>query len=120
MEGVWKEKESFKIKISQENLEKWPESWDIRDLDEVGTIPIAEEIVQSEKRDLEDIEKTNSSSQHKNDDNGATLRNKVYNLYTDGNDAGQSLLQNKDFQKKHLKLLLSRLIFMTLSWLKRN
>ena len=37
------------------------------------TIPIPEEIVQSDKKDLEDIEKTNSSFQ--NDDNGATLRN---------------------------------------------
>ena len=70
--------------------------------------------------DLEDIEKTNSSFQNKNDDNGATLRNKAYNLYTDGKDAGSSPLQNKDFQKKYLKLLLSHqiknhLIFMTLS-----
>ena len=44
VEGVCKEKESFKINISQENLEKWPESGDIRDLDEVVTIAIAEEI----------------------------------------------------------------------------
>ena len=57
VEGVWKEKESFQIKKIQENLEKWPESGYIKDLDEVVTIPIAEEIVQSEKRDLEDIEK---------------------------------------------------------------
>ena len=35
----------IQIKISQENLEKWPESGDIRDLDEVGTIPIAEDTV---------------------------------------------------------------------------
>ena len=35
MEGVWKEKDEFKIKISQENLEKRPESGDIRYLDEV-------------------------------------------------------------------------------------
>ena len=59
VEGVWKEKETFKIKISQENLEKWPEIGEIRDLDEVVTVPIAEEIIQSEKRDLEDIEKNN-------------------------------------------------------------
>ena len=57
MKGVWKEKESFKIKIAQENLEKWPESGDIRDLDEVMTILITEEIVQSKKRDLENVEK---------------------------------------------------------------
>ena len=61
------------------------------------TIPIAEEIVQSEKRDLEDIEKTNSIFQNKKDDNGATLRNMAYNLYTDSKDAGPSPLQNKDF-----------------------
>ena len=84
------------------------------------TIPIAEEIVQNEKRDLDDIEKTNSSFQNKNDDNGATLRNKACNQYTDGNDAGPSPLQHKNFQKKHLKLLLSdqiknHVIFMTLS-----
>ena len=100
VEGVWKEKESFKINISQENLEKWPESGDIRNLDEVVTIPIAEEIVQSEKSDLEDIEKTNSIFQTKKDDNGATLRNKAYNLYTDGKDAGPSPLQNKDFPEE--------------------
>ena len=56
MEGVWKEKESSKIKISQEHLEKWPESGDIRDLDEVVTISIPEEIMQSDKRNLEYIE----------------------------------------------------------------
>ena len=83
------------------------------------TIPIAEEIVQSEKRDLEDIEKTNSIFQNEKDDNGATLRNKAYNLYTDGKDAGPSPLQIKIFQKNHLKQLLSHqiqnhLIFMTL------
>ena len=33
----------------QKNLEKWPESGDIRDLVKIVTIPIAEEIVQSEK-----------------------------------------------------------------------
>ena len=77
VEGVLKEKESFKINISQENLEKWPENGDIRNLDEVVTIPIAEEIVQGEKSDLEDIEKTNSIFQNKKDDNGATLRNKA-------------------------------------------
>ena len=44
VKGVGKEKESFKIKIVLENLEKWPESGDIRDLDEVVIIPIAEEI----------------------------------------------------------------------------
>ena len=51
MEGVWKRKESSKIKISDFFLGKWPESGDIRDLDEVVTIPIHEEIVQSEKKD---------------------------------------------------------------------
>ena len=102
VEGVWKEKESFKIKNSQDNLEKWPESGDIRDLDEVVTIPIAMKIVQSEKRDLDDIEKENSSFQNKNDDNGATLRNKAYNLYTDGKDADLSPLQNKDFPEKKI------------------
>ena len=64
VEEVWEEKESFKIKIPQENIEIWPESGDIRDLDEVVTIPITEEIVQSEKRDLEDIKKTYFSFQN--------------------------------------------------------
>ena len=50
MEGVWKEKNSFKIENAQENLEKLPESGNVIDLDEVVTIPIPEEIVQSEKR----------------------------------------------------------------------
>ena len=45
MEGLWKEKESLKIEIPQENLEKWPDSGDNRDLNEVVTIPIPEEIV---------------------------------------------------------------------------
>ena len=47
--------------------------------------------------------KINSSFQNKNDDNGATLRNKAYNLYTDGKDAGLSPLQNKDFPEETLK-----------------
>ena len=55
MEGVWKEKESLKIKIPQENLEKWPDSGDNRDLNGLVTIPIPKEIVQSDKRDLEDM-----------------------------------------------------------------
>ena len=62
------------------------------------TIPIPEEIVQSDKKDLEDIEKTNSSFQ--NDDNGATLRNKAYNLFIDVKDAGPLHLQNKDFPEE--------------------
>ena len=52
------------------------------------------------QKKLEDIEKTNSSFQNKKDDNGATLRNKVYNLYTNGKDAGPSSLQNKDFPEE--------------------
>ena len=120
MEGVWKEKNEFKIERSKHKLEKWPESGDIRALNEVMTIHIPEEIVKSDKKDLEDIEKTNSTFQNKNDDNGATLRNKAYDLFSDGNDTGPAPLRNKDFQKKNLKLLLSHqirnhIMFMTLS-----
>ena len=60
VEGVWKEKNDSKIDLSHDNLEKWLEHGDIRDLDEVDevvTISILEEIVQSDKRDLEYIEK---------------------------------------------------------------
>ena len=46
------------------------------------------------------MKKTISSFQNKKDDNGATLRNKVSNLYTDGNDTGISPLQNKDFPEE--------------------
>ena len=56
MEGVWKERNEFKIEILQRTIRKRPESGDNRDLYEVVTIPIPEEIVQSDKRDLEDIE----------------------------------------------------------------
>ena len=52
------------------------------------------------KRDLEDIEKTNSSFQNVNDENGATLRNNIYNLFTDGKDASPSPLQNKVFPEE--------------------
>ena len=41
---MWKEQNDSKIEISQENLEKWPEHRDIRDLDEVVTISIPEKI----------------------------------------------------------------------------
>ena len=99
MEGVWKERYEFKIEISPKNLEKWPESGDVRDLDEVVTILIPEEIVQSDSWDLEDIEKK-SSFQNKTDDDGDTLRNKVYDLFTDVNDAGPAPLQNKDFPEE--------------------
>ena len=61
------------------------------------TISISKKIVESDKRDLEDIEKTNSSFQNKN---GATLRNKVCNLFTDGKDTGSPPLQNKDFPEE--------------------
>ena len=44
--------------------------------------------------------KRNSSFQNKNDDNGATLRYKAYNLYTDCKDAGPSPFQNKNFPEE--------------------
>ena len=120
MEGVWKEKNNFKIKQSQGNLEKWPAHGDIRDLDEVVTIYIPEEMVQSDKRDLEEIEKTNSSFQNINFENNATFRNKAYKLFTDGNDAGPAPLQNKDFPEETFEAAIvssnkNNLIFMTLS-----
>ena len=120
MEGVWKKKNDFKIEISQENLEKWPTNGDIRHLDDVVTISIPEDIVKNDKRDLEDIEKTNSSFQNVNDENGATLRNNIYNLFTDGKDASSSPLQNKDFPEETFEAAIvssntCHIIFMTLS-----
>ena len=58
--------------------------------------------MKNDKRDLEDIEKTNSSFQNVNDENGATFKNNIYNLFTDGKDAGPSPLQNKDFPEKNI------------------
>ena len=100
VEWVWKEKNYFKIESSQEHLEKWPEHEDIRHLDDVVSISIPKEITQSDKSNLEDIEKTNSSFQNINDEKSATLRNKAFNLFTDGKDAGPSPLQNKDFPEE--------------------
>ena len=95
-----KKKNDFKIEISQENLDKWPENGDIRHLDDVVTISIPEDIVKNDKRDLEDIKKTNSRFQNVNDENGASFTNNINNLFTDGKDSGPSPLQNKDFPEE--------------------
>ena len=44
--------------------------------------------------------KNKFSFQNKNNDNGATLRNKAYNLDTNDDDAGPAPLQNKDFPEE--------------------
>ena len=100
VDGVWKDNDNFTIEISQENLDKWPESGDIRDLDDIVTIPIPEDVIQSDKINLDNIEKKYSSFQDNNDVNGPILRNKAYNLFSDGNDAGPAPLQNKDFPEE--------------------
>ena len=100
LEGVWK-KDEFKIEISQEKLDKWPEIGDIRHLDEIVTIPICEAIVKGDKMGLENIENSNSSFQTKKPNvHSVTFRNKTYNLFSDGNDAGPTPWQNKDFPEK--------------------
>ena len=42
VDDVWKNTCKFNLTISQENLNEWPESGDIRNLDDIITIPIPE------------------------------------------------------------------------------
>ena len=52
---------------------------------------------------LENIENSNSSFQTKKPNiHSVTIRNKTYNLFSDGNDAGPTPLQNKDFPEKNI------------------
>ena len=83
VENVWKSSNDFKIEISQNNLDKWPLSGDIRHLDDVPTIPISEDILEKHDKDLDDLKLET-----------------MPNLYTDGNDAGPAPLQNKDFPEE--------------------
>ena len=45
----WKNTTKFKLTISQENLNEWSESGDIKNLDDTITIPIPEDIVHKHK-----------------------------------------------------------------------
>ena len=45
VDDVWKTTSKFNLTLSQENLNKWPLSGDIRNLDDIITIPIPGEIV---------------------------------------------------------------------------
>ena len=49
VDDVWKTTSKFNLTISQENLNEWPLSGDIRNLDGITTIRISEEIVQKHK-----------------------------------------------------------------------
>ena len=91
VDDVWKNTTKFNLTISQENLNEWPESGDIRNLDDIITIPIPEDIVQKDNDELKNIEI--STDIHGN-------KAKTYNLFKDGNDSGPSPLQNKDFPEE--------------------
>ena len=56
VDDVWKNTTKFNLTISQENLNEWPLSGDIRNLDGITTIRISEEIVQKHNDELDNIE----------------------------------------------------------------
>ena len=58
VDDVWKNISQFNLTISQENLNEWPESGDIRHLDDITTIPISDDIVQKHKDELQNIVET--------------------------------------------------------------
>ena len=87
VDDVWKTTSKFNLTLSQENLNKWPLSGDIRNLDDIITIPIPGEIVQKHKDELDNIELP--TIKHGDKD-------KYYNLFKDGNDSGPAPLQNKN------------------------
>ena len=72
-------------------MNKWPLSSDIRNLDDIITIPIPDEIVQKYKDELDNIELP--TDKHGN-------KVKYHNLFKDGKDIGPALLQNKDFPEE--------------------
>ena len=88
---VWKNTSKFNLTISQENLNKWPESDDIRNLDDIITIPIPKDIVQKDKNELNNIEI--STDIHGN-------KGKNYNLIKYENDSGPVPLQSKYFSEE--------------------
>ena len=85
---VWKSTSKFDLTICQGNLNKWPLSGDIRNLDDIITIPIPEDIVQKHKDELDNIELPTVKDEEKD---------KYHNLLKNGKDSGPSPLQNKDF-----------------------
>ena len=46
VDDVWKNTTKFNLTISQENLNEWSESEDIRNLDDIITITMPENVVQ--------------------------------------------------------------------------
>ena len=58
VDDVWRNANQFNLTISQENLNEWPESGDIRHLDDIITIPISEDTVQKHRYELHNIEQT--------------------------------------------------------------
>ena len=85
VDDVWETTSKFNLTISQYNLNEWP---DIRNVDDITTIPIPEEIVQKNKDELDNIEL--STDKHGN-------KVSFFNLFKDGNDSGPTPLQNKYF-----------------------
>ena len=72
-------------------MNKWPLSSDIRNLYDIITIPIPEDIVQKHKDELNNIELPTVKHEEKD---------KYHNLFKDWKDSGPSPLQNKDFPEE--------------------
>ena len=87
-DGVWKTTSKLNLTISQENLNKRPLSGDIRNLDDVITMHIPEEIVQKQKDELDNIALPTVKY---------NVKHKYHNLFKDGNNSGPVPLQNKYF-----------------------
>ena len=72
-------------------MNKWPLSDDIRNLDDIITIPIPEDVVPKHTDELDNIELPTVKDEEKD----------IYhNLFKDGKDSGPSPLQNKDFSEE--------------------
>ena len=97
VDDVWKTAIKFNLTISQEIVNDRPLSGDIRNLDDIITILIPEEIVQKHKDELDDIELPTVKHEEKD---------KFLNLFKNGKDSGPTHLQNNIFLKKYLKLLI--------------
>ena len=91
VDDVWKTTSKFNLTIYQENLNGWPLSGDIRDLDDMIIILLPEEIVQKHKDELDNIELPTVKHEEKD---------KYHNLFKDWKDSGPSPLQNKDFPEE--------------------
>ena len=90
-DGVWKTTSKLNLTISQENLNKRPLSGDIRNLDDVITMHIPEEIVQKQKDELDNIALPTVKY---------NVKHIYHNLFKDGNNSGPVPLQNKYFPEE--------------------